>query len=450
MNKGYQQFFIENLDDVFNEHHQDFFVNKYELKASFKILMYWDLIADRLLVSTFKDNSLTLIQKNKVFKKHITQHLQKSKNLRGKYLIPYFNNFKRKLDKFQNRTCDVLFYVSSLGQLKSFQNLVSIFEEQKLKVKYIYEGNNIEIINLIETKNIFNPLVYQPKFIISSFSKKYPFFTNVFLRLEQCVLFSKCKILIVSEGDAIQHRMLDEIARKNNIKTICLQWGYFGTEIPKMGWHNMQYDLFLCWGLYFKTGYKFFSPNLNIVNVGHHNLDNIKVAYKIKPTVLVALQQPLRPFIEKIDIVFLLDSIIEYAENYDKIDFIIRSHPSDEINESYLNRMEMQKNIFFHDSKKVNLNESLSGVWFCLSICSTLTLEGIAKGVVPIYFALDNKEFYAQKQLSSYNSRLLIKEILEIENLVKDFNEIKDELHISDFFSAIDIESVLKIKEVIS
>jgi hypothetical protein len=67
------------------------------------------------------------------------------------------------------------------------------------------------------------------------------------------------KIIIIPEGCIIDMHVWGLLAQKYNIKSICLQWGFFGQTATKAGWRDMPYHKFLVWGVFFEKQFRKYS-----------------------------------------------------------------------------------------------------------------------------------------------------------------------------------------------
>lgn len=250
--------------------------------------------------------------------------------------------------------------------------------------------------------------------------------------------------LFLIEGDHPRQHIIGHLSKTVEYETICLQWGYCGTSTYKLPWHNMPYHKFLSWGEFFSNSFKKFNTNLEIENVGHPSLKFLdKTSFK-KNYILFGIPKEMFPFISKSDIDLFINFAIDFSKKQSKYKVRFRVHP----NSDFINNYGDIGNIEIHDYFNNSFIESFDSVKFCVNISSTLNLEAIYFGVLPVYLRINNIPLLLHDELSTFFNINIVAEmdgnfLTFLDNLEENQNKIFNKR--KELFFATDKEVIERI-----
>ncbi len=209
----------------------------------------------------------------------------------------------------------------------------------------------------------------------------------------------------VVEGDTSILHITGLASRMIGSKSFCLQWGFVGTPVPKTGWRNMPFDRFLAWGEFFRESIEDYNPDIQIRMVGHPGLEErgtesdsaARLSSESPRIILFAVQKIMRPFINQDDLERFMEAAIQTARDLPDYQIRIRSHPNYPIPEDVKEQYADIPNIEWHDYFRSTLDESLRNAHMCVTISSTLALEALHYGVIPLYLKINTIELYLHR-----------------------------------------------------
>ncbi len=361
-------------------------------------------------VKLLSDELLKLYNKKKVKLTYKKNYLYKF-NYLVKYFLLICFLFIFKFEKERKKS------IYALVNHNKFRDKFKLILKNINEKKNLYHFDQI-ITNLIKSKKKLN---FNFKFKKIFHQRKFFFMHNIYtsLMIYECILSIKNPYFVLFfEGDASDHEIAAEVAKKKNIKSICIQWGSFITKAPKNSLRNGGFEEFLVWGDKYEKEFLKYNKYPKIVSIG-----NCFIKHKSK---------------NKNKILFLLPQIcsetsIKQIETFNHItnwfskkypgESIIRSHP-------YKNELEHEKydlkisNSTFHDASKTPINESLSESYLMITCGSSSIFEAGKLGVIPLLiFDKDNTAW--SKKITELNNNYNIK-LLEYHNL----NKIKDKIEL--------------------
>jgi hypothetical protein len=362
--------------------------------------------------------------------------------------------FKIKLKKFilkyffcsvflKKKNFDILIYVNTEYKLNSFKE---IFNKSNLKIAIFYENFNI--------KNKCNKFYYINKYFFLntdlSFNKKkyykYETLFNKYSVFEKVLKFNKPKKIIFMEGDDVSTSILSQVAIKMNIKTYCLQHGFFEPIVPNFG-EKFKYDGYFKEHVYLAQSE--LTVNLlkkkNLIDkyflVGSPFISKTKKVSTVKKKIII-FATPIANS-EGINNNFIED-ISEIVNNIStknsRVDIIVRYHPSvsirnKETNDILKSKIINNNNIYFQNPNTINLDESLKNATIVLTILESSTIfDSLVKSVIPIIFTRNDfyKNNFILKNKVGYISNNKNKIIQEIENILGDnktMNKYKNNIY---------------------
>jgi len=248
------------------------------------------------------------------------------------------------------------------------------------------------------------------------------------------------------EGDDVSASILSQVAIKMNIKTYCLQHGYFE---PIVSHSTEKFN----YGGYFKEYVYLAQSELTVNFLKKKNSINKyflvgspfiskknKVSTVKKKIVLCAT--PISNFegINTDYIKDISDIINNISTKNSLVDIIVRYHPSvsirnKESNDILKSKIIINNNISFHDPNSITMDESLKNATIVLTILNSSTIfDSLIKSVIPIIFTRNNfhKNNFILKNNVGYISNNKNKLIQEIQNILvnnKTMNKYKNNIY---------------------
>lgn len=320
--------------------------------------------------------------------------------------------------KSPQRLPEVLINIDHKKYLKHSDGIFNEFKNKGVRVvRFVWDFANIKIKDQD---------TYPEKRMLPAFWKiDYWKFAQACWYID--IAYSACKRMkprkiVVIEGDNYTHHIFGYLARVNpKMECICLQWGYVGTEEPKLGWQNMPYDKYLAWGEFFKNRYRQHNPDLNIEITGHPNLKRIEKSER--NVILFALQKEMLPYVKSVDIHKFIDLAIHVANKFPQKKVRVRTHPHHPVSDK--SSYTVPANFQWHEYDKYNLNDSFEDIIACLSICSTLTLEAAFSGALPIYLKIREIDLQVYRDAECEDTAGYLMVLTE-ENLFRELADIQN------------------------
>ena len=382
------------------------FINRYkdELRLKFKGLnlerscekyLYYKINSSDSFYSFFIDIKKNKLKKNYTFECYELQLLAlelkkiyKLKNIK----IYYKKNYVKKFLFLIIYSAFLLFSFLFTFRENNNKNIISILNHNKFKKEFEFLFNKIKIKIIYAQYARFIPLsalcllklnfkVYF-KNIINQ--KKFFFMHGIYLRTyiyDSIISMNNPLFIFFYEGDAVDHEICSEIAKKKNIKSICLQWGSTLYNKPKSSFRNSGYSTLLAWGKNYADIFHKHNPNVNIEIIGTPHLKSY--AYK-KNKILFLLPQKSHQFISNELEKFY--KFIKWTSEKFPGKVIVRTHPQDSLKMTTKNLNYTQK-ITIEDSKKISLAKSLSRSFFFIIAGSSAIFEAANLGVIPLLYA---------------------------------------------------------------
>jgi hypothetical protein len=401
-----------NLINKFIDKHKVSNYRGVNITSLLKISLYWYIMFES--ESKFIHESQNSNIDKKIVEK-IKKHIRIDYIKCIKFLAIDILKSLSKLGKNNCSKCNVLISIDNYKFLKYVKPIVEKIETNGLKVVlYIWDSakiNNEEIHSYYSREiKVF------PRF----WNKNYWKYRNLTVSIDSalaCLKKYKPEKVIVIEGDNEYQHIFGYLSNVYKYESICLQWGYVGTETTKMGWRNMPFNKMLVWGKFFKEKFSIHNSDMIIVPVGHHLLREKEQSNK--DTILFAVQKEMFPYITKKNIEDFIQIAIELSKTT-KYRVRVRSHPNYEIDNSIIRN---NPQIDWHNYKNNEIIDSLNNAIVCITISSTLALEAICYNVFPLYLKLGNKSLQIHEDLKN-----VCKEI----NIVLDKEDLQETIEFID------------------
>ena len=370
-------------------------VRKNDIKEKYIFESYEEKLAAIELANIYKLKKSNFLYKKNFIKKTF---------FFGSYLIfivfSYFFTFKK--DRQKSIIC--------ILNNKKFKNYFhNIFDKINTKILYINYQYFISLCNFRKLKANFK--IYFEDIL----KQKHFFFMHMLYRktyiLEASILMNSPLLIIFYEGDAYDHEIVAEIGKKNNIKSVCIQWGSLLYNKPKSSFRNSGFHDFLAWGKESKEIFLKNNPEINVRIIGAPNLKSYNYN---KNKILFLLPQLSSQFnLKEIQKFYQL---LMWAINKFPKKLIIRTHPQGNYEES-IEKIINQNQDLIEDSKKCSLSKSLSKSFIMITMGSSAIFEAAHCGVIPLLYARSKRNIWnknIQNLKSIYPCRLF-----ENQNILK-------------------------------
>jgi hypothetical protein len=200
---------------------------------------------------------------------------------------------------------------------------------------------------------------------------------------------------IVVEGNAPEDILYSEVCKKFSIPIFCIQQGW--APIIHNGFRNMSFNDMFVWGDEFKKLLSPLNPMQKFTAVGNHILCETSKANFQKEwgslKISFFLQAP-SPLISVEVYEAFINLAIWTARNFPHIEVLVREHPNFSIPENFQRTLKKVKNIKVSVPKNSHLAEDIKTSDLVVSIFSTVILEAISMGVVPLICNVGGMDSY--------------------------------------------------------
>ena len=305
-------------------------------------------------------------------------YLFKFKKRDRKELLCLLNHNKFK-DKFK-------ILLKNINIKKSFININIIIKKLiTFKIKLSFNLNFNFKNSLIQDKFYFMHKIYLRAYIYNAY-----------------IISNNPYFILFFEGDAADHEIVATIGDKNNINTVCVQWGSFMFAQPKNSFRNSGFKIFLVWSKFYKDKFKKYNKIPKIVPIGNCFINNNKFK---KNKILFLLPQLCNEISRKQLETFC--KIINWASNEYPGEITLRTHP--QINQ--LNKINVNlslSNLIIHDGNKIPLSESFLETYLLITCGSSCIFEAGKIGIIPLLF-LDKIENIWSETINNLNKKYKIK-----------------------------------------
>ena len=204
------------------------------------------------------------------------------------------------------------------------------------------------------------------------------------------------RAVVVVEGNAPQDSIMKEVCRELRIPIFCIQQGW--SPIVHNGFRNMSFDKMFVWGEGFAKILSQYNVNQKFVVAGSHithpedfqerrmeSGENRRVSFFLQAPSSLISQNTYDDFIEL---------ILWCAHTYPRIIFAVRPHPNYAIPDPFLCRLKACSNVEFSIPGQDNLRELIKKSTLTVSIFSTVILESISMGVIPLICSIGSLKSY--------------------------------------------------------
>ena len=225
---------------------------------------------------------------------------------------------------------------------------------------------------------------YSKIFCLKQISKELAEFSGLILLCEKIfqVLSKKSPgIVLLSEGNSPEDELVSQMTKVLNIPTICIQHGW--NPVIHCGFQNLNFSSFVTWGDEFQGLLQGYSPDQSFSTCGHHRLKQGE--RRRTDAVGFFLQSPER-FISRYHWDQMIRLVLEISSLHPMTTIIVREHPNYKIDSEDKKMLQSGANIQITNQNMTDLDEDLDRCVIAVSIFSSVLLESLAKGVIPVIF----------------------------------------------------------------
>lgn len=243
------------------------------------------------------------------------------------------------------------------------------------------------------------------------------------------VAFKKYSVnkVVLAEGNSPEHEVMNQLGKRNNIPVICLQHGW--SPITHVGFQNMTYHSMLMWGNGFGELLNDYNKNQKFIVVGNHKSDGLdKPGFEnvnSRSSIAFFLQgnsESTGGLLTQSIVKSFFNLILWTAENFKDADILVREHPNAPLSLQENEMLSKWPNIKLVPADKLSLRSIFSKCHLSISMYSSVILESIANGVIPIIVNLTSMPKYIP-DVSKAGAGIEVRDIenakIQIEGILK-------------------------------
>lgn len=375
-----------------------------EIKNKETITVY--SLEEKLLINElkikFKLNTLIFFNFN------VTYYQLKKIFFKIIYLIIKLLFSKNKNNDFYKSKESILCFINNKAEEN---NYLDYYKKTKIKINYF----NLSKQFLFKKREIFKiNLNFKKNYINANFLSIYKLYIKFFL-VKNIINFYNPKAISFFEGDSDINGIINTIAKRHKITSICLQWGAFITpSYPKAGFRMLNSNYLFVWGKYYENQFRKFNKKIKILIVGNPTLKINKSKKNLKK---ISIFYSRKSFNIKEEDRFNLSKLILWIKNYlQNYSITIRNHPYDKSKFCF---QKSDNKIQTHDPSKVPIQDTINSSVIMITNMSGSVVEAGRLGTIPLL--LNSNKIIFEKN---------IEEIKKLKNikLIGTFEEIKETL----------------------
>lgn len=195
----------------------------------------------------------------------------------------------------------------------------------------------------------------------------------------------KPKCVVVVEGNAALDVVTSEVCKQFSIPVLCIQQGW--SPYVHSGFRNMSFANMLVWGRGFVKLLAKYNPQQHFTVVGNHAIQELAIqtvqGAHIGMAISFFLQAPCA-LLSKAGYEQFVDLIVSCAASHPNVRMLVREHPSYPLPVGLKTRLSGHVNVHFSSPTNDSLAELIQASDLVVSVFSTVLLEAIALGTVPL------------------------------------------------------------------
>jgi hypothetical protein len=191
------------------------------------------------------------------------------------------------------------------------------------------------------------------------------------------------KCVTVVEGNAPMDSITSEACRLLDIPCYCVQQGW--SPYVHSGFRNLDYTEMFVWGSHFAKRLRPHNPRQRFSVTGNHTIDHRSLPSSVQQVRALSffLQAPCALLSANTYNEFV-NLILDVAKSHPHVRVMIREHPSYPVTLKIRKRFESFTNVHLSIPANEPLTEIIAASDMVVSIFSTVLLEALAVGVVPM------------------------------------------------------------------
>lgn len=215
----------------------------------------------------------------------------------------------------------------------------------------------------------------------------WPDVANFALRVESLFLKCRPKILLYCEGDAWYQDIVSRLGDKHSIRSVCIQWGAFPYEKPRIGFRKLACSIFFSWGDFFVEQLKPYNKDTSFVAIGHPGIE-LKTPASVNKRITFLLNTDPNGKVTGLDYFHeqFWQLIMWTAMHADDWKLTVRAHPMIPLTLDERSILDRFRNIEVHDPLNTTLADSLTDCDLAVTVSSSSIIEAVAFGAVPLIF----------------------------------------------------------------
>lgn len=205
----------------------------------------------------------------------------------------------------------------------------------------------------------------------------------------------KPRCVVVVEGNSPLDSVTSEVCRLLGIPSYCIQQGW--SPYVHTGFRNLAFTRMFVWGERFAEILKPFNPRQSFVVSGSHALSGDAArpeAPSMRRVISFFLQAPCA-FLPTGGYDAFVALIVASAIAHPDVTFVVREHPGYPVPAVQRQALTALKNVVFSDPVREPLADVISASELVVSVFSTVLLEALAFGVVPLVCSIGELPQYA-------------------------------------------------------
>lgn len=225
--------------------------------------------------------------------------------------------------------------------------------------------------------------------------KQFEGLVNAADRIHSAISRIRPNCVVLVEGNAPLDIITAEVCAQLQIPTFCIQQGW--SPVVHSGFRNMSFDEMFVWGEGFANLLAPSNPRQQFTVTGNHAIQ----ALGHEPTGMESRSMTISFFLQAPCALLssrgydeFIELIIWCARTYPTARFVVREHPSYPVPEELLAKMKAYNNIKFSSPLRDRLADVIRESSLVVSVFSTVLLEAVALGTVPLICGIGSTPRY--------------------------------------------------------
>jgi hypothetical protein len=188
--------------------------------------------------------------------------------------------------------------------------------------------------------------------------------------------------IVVPEGNADIYELVNQAAKAAGVPTLCVQQGW--APVVHTGFRNMSYDRMCVWGQKFADLLSPYNPQERFVVTGNHMIASASQGDISKRSTVAFFLQNGAHWITQRAWCSMLELIEWASKEFPENEIRVREHPGAPLQPADELRLKALPNVRLMSPVTSPLVDVLSGCRVAVAMNSTVILEAVASGIVPL------------------------------------------------------------------